>query len=130
MIIEWGGLGSCMTCIALNVKMKRGKNLYSFAERMEKKVDFIELWMEFKKEDDDFLLDFVIRHLVEEISDDFYKYASKELGCKSCESEWLGSVLRNIKALRRDFLDYSHPQLRVWYDDEEFMEKEQAVFDF
>ena len=76
------------------------------------------------------MLDIVIRHLVEEILDDFYKYASKESGYKSYEIEWRERVLRNIKVLRRDFLNYSHPKLRGWYDDEEFMETDKTEPDF
>ena len=79
------------------------KNFHGFAERMESKVGIIELWIEFKKEGSEILLDIVIRHLVEEILDDFYKYASKESGYKSYEIEWRERVLRNIKVLRRDF---------------------------
>ncbi|MEC3158404.1 hypothetical protein P9Z94_20185 [Bacillus thuringiensis] len=106
------------------------KNLYSFEERMESKVGIIELWMEFKKESSEILLDIVSRHLVEEILDDFYKYASKESGYKSYEIEWRERVLRNIKALRRDFLNYPNCLLRVWYKDEEFMETESIDLGF
>lgn len=106
------------------------KNFHGFAERMESKVGIIELWIEFKKEGSEILLDIVIRHLVEGILDDFYKYASKESGYKSYEIEWRERVLRNIKVLRRDFLNYSHPKLRSWYDDEEFMETDKTEPDF
>ncbi|HFJ9371739.1 TPA: hypothetical protein ACGW7B_002261 [Bacillus nitratireducens] len=109
---------------------EKEKNFHSFAEKMERKVDIIELWMEFKKEGSEILLDIVIRHLAEEILDDFYKYASKELGYKSYEIEWRERVLRNIKVLRGDFLNFFHPELRDWDKDEEFMETDQTEPDF
>lgn len=38
--------------------------------------------------------------------------------------------LKKYQSLKKRFLNYSHPKLRGWYDDEEFMETDKTEPDF